>query len=56
MLLCFELFVAIVNQYSSLLTVVDLINNDGFIEWKSDGLYTFSSISLIFTRKSLLKY
>lgn len=55
MLLCLELFMATLNQYSSLLTIVDLINRDGFIEWKSDGLYTSFSISLIFTRKCLLK-
>lgn len=55
MLLCLELFMATANQYSSLLRIVYLINRDGFIEWKSDVLYTFFSISLISTRKSLLK-
>lgn len=55
MLLCLKLLMATVNQYFNLLTSVDLINRNGFIEWKSDGLYTLFSISLIFTRNSLLK-
>lgn len=46
MLLSLELFMARVNQYSSLLTVVDLINRDGFIEWNSDVLFNFSRFSI----------
>lgn len=36
-----ELFVAMVNQYFSLLMLTNLLKTDGTITWKSNALYTF---------------
>lgn len=52
---CLELFLATVNQYFSLLTLTELLSTDGTTTWKSNALYVFFSISLIFSKKSLLK-